>query len=157
MVTSTLCNFLLSVSFRFSRWQLTDIQEKWEEEGSNHHACSLLFMSKFCGTLSLTILLKWSSARLWQTALLTEPWAARVSNASSSHHQLLLLSLQSLAHQGKVKRPFSFCRGSTWAAAATLQCGICALPGLQGSQHSLCHHSSKHSTKTAHSCVKYCR
>lgn len=71
-----LCHFLLSISFRSSRWQLTHIQEKWEEEGSHHHACSVLFISKFCGTLSLTLPLRWSSARLWQTALLTELRAA---------------------------------------------------------------------------------
>lgn len=53
-----LCHFLLSLSFRSCSWQLTHIQERWEEEGSNHHACSLLFISKFCGTLSLTTLLR---------------------------------------------------------------------------------------------------
>lgn len=151
-----LCHFLLSLSFRSSSWQLTHIQERWEEEGSNHHACSLLFISKFCGTLSLTTLLWWSSARLWQIALLTEPRGSCTSNASSSQHWLLLLTLQGLAHQGRVKRPFCFCRGSMAAAAAILQCGTCAPQGPQGSQHSLCHCSSKCSTKTAHSCVKYC-
>lgn len=138
-----LCHFLLSLSFRSSSWQLTHIQKRWEEEGSNHHACSLLFISKFCGTLSLTTLLRWSSARLWQTALLTEPRGSCASNASSSQHWLLLLSLQGLAHQGRVKRPFCFCRGSTAAAAATphtptTRLPAQPLPSQQQTQHQNC-------------------
>lgn len=53
-----LCHFLLSFFFKSSSWQLPHIQERWEEEGRNHHACSLLFILQFCGTPSLTTLLR---------------------------------------------------------------------------------------------------
>lgn len=59
MVTATLFCVIFSfpVFFRSSSWQLPHIQERWEEEGKNHHTCSLLFILEFCGTPSLTILL----------------------------------------------------------------------------------------------------
>lgn len=54
------------------------------------------------------------------------------------------------------KKTFVLLQRQRISCCCTLQRGTRAPHGPQGSQHSLCHHSSKRSTKTARSGVKYC-